>query len=103
MLGLRAEDRPAELPYLRVLGFTDRGREVLREMQKRARVPVVTKPAHAKTLPPEALALFQREAWCTDLYGLCFARPWPGGVEWRTGPVVLSSQRSVSREEEGTR
>ncbi len=103
MLGLRAEDRPAELPYLRVLGFTERGREVLREMRKRARVPVVTKPAHARTLPPEALALFRREARCTDLYGLCFARPWPGGVEWRTGPVVLSSQRSVSREEEGTR
>ena len=101
MLGLTSADRPAEVPYLKVLGFTDRGREVLREMGKRARVPVVTKPAHAKALPGAGGRLAELEARCTDLYGLCFAAPWPGGVEWRTGPVVLSGRKNGG-EEEGT-
>ncbi|WP_294514827.1 nucleotidyltransferase family protein [uncultured Intestinimonas sp.] len=93
MLGLTAADRPSKIPYLKVLGFTDRGREVLREMRKRASIPVITKPAHAKALPGAGEKLAGLEARCTDLYGLCFARPWPGGVEWRTGPVVLSGQK----------
>ena len=101
MLGLTTADRPPEVPYLKVLGFTDRGREVLREMGKRARVPVVTKPAHAKALPGAGGKLAELEARCTDLYGLCFAAPWPGGVEWRTGPVVLSGRKNGG-EEEGT-
>ena len=99
MLGLTAADRPAEVPYLKVLGFTDRGREVLREMGKRARVPVVTKPAHAKALPGAGGRLAELEARCTDLYGLCFAAPWPGGAEWRTGPVVLAGQKNDGEEE----
>ena len=101
MLGLTAADRPAAVPYLKVLGFTDRGREVLREMDRRAKVPVVTKPAHAKALPGEGGRLAELEARCTDLYGLCFAAPWPGGEEWRTGPVVLSKQKNDG-EKEGT-
>ena len=101
MLGLTAADRPEEVPYLKVLGFTDRGREVLREMGKRARVPVITKPAHAKALDGAGGKLAGLEARCTDLYGLCFSTPWPGGMEWRTGPVVLSGQKNGG-EEEGT-
>ena len=101
MLGLTAADRPAAVPYLKVLGFTDRGREVLREMDRRAKVPVITKPAHAKALDGAGGKLAGLEARCTDLYGLCFAAPWPGGVEWRTGPVVLAG-RKMDGEGEGT-
>lgn len=99
MLGLTSADRPAAVPYLKVLGFTDRGREVLREMDRRAKVPVITKPAHAKALPGEGGRLAELEARCTDLYGLCFAVPWPGGAEWRTGPVVLAGQKNDGEEE----
>lgn len=87
MLGLTAADRPPEVPYLKVLGFTGRGREVLREMDRRAKVPVITKPAHAKALAGAGAALAGLEARCTDLYGLCFADAWAGGKEWTTGPV----------------
>ena len=87
LLGLTAADRPARVPYLRVLGFNARGREVLREMGRRASLPILTKPAHARALGAGAAALFQLEARCTDIYGLCFAQPRPGGWEWRSGPV----------------
>ena len=86
-LGLRERDRPARVPYLRVLGFNQRGRELLARMKRCAQVPVLTKPAHAKGLSPAGRRLFQLEARCTDLFGLCLPQVPPGGWEWISGPV----------------
>lgn len=86
-LGLRAEDVPAHPGYLRVLGFGERGRLLLRQMKERATLPILTKPAHAKKLEGEARALFDLEVRCTDLYGLCFDTPRPRGLDYTNGPV----------------
>lgn len=83
-LGLREADRPAHPPYLRVLGASERGRGLLREMKSRAALPVITKPAHGRGLP-----LLELEARCTDLYQLCRKTPGPCGLEWSTNPVML--------------
>ena len=88
-LGLTEADRPRHVPYLRVLGLNERGKALLREMKKRATLPILTKPAHAKTLEGEGLALFHRESGYTDLYALCTPQPRSCGLEWTTGPVVL--------------
>jgi len=42
---LTPEKLAAGVSYIRVLGFTERGRELLRDMRKRAAVPVVDSPA----------------------------------------------------------
>lgn len=83
-LGLRACDRPAHPTYLRVLGASGRGRELLREMRGRAALPILTKPAHGKGIP-----LLELEARCTDFYQLCRETPGPCGLEWTTNPVML--------------
>lgn len=88
-LGLTLEDRPEYPPYLRVLGFNDRGREILREMKDRAVLPVLTKPAHARDLDETGCRLFELEARCTDLYDLCFRKIRSAGREWTTGPVIM--------------
>lgn len=72
---------PAQVPYLRVLGMTGRGRELLRQMEG---LPVITKPAHGRGEP-----LLEAEARYTDLYALCFEQIRPSGLEWTTSPVVL--------------
>jgi hypothetical protein len=90
-LGETAADLPDHVPYLRVLGFNDRGREVLRAMKTAARLPVITKPAHVRQLGDEAHRLFQLEARWTDLYALCLPQVLPGGTEWKKSPVALSS------------
>lgn len=87
-LGLTAAHRPERPLYLRVLGFNDRGREVLRDMKTRASLPVLTKSAHVRNLGGEARALFALEERSTDLYGLCFPTPRRSGEEWRRGPAV---------------
>ena len=81
-LGLTADDRPAEPPYLRVLGANERGRAVLKQMSTDR--PVITKPAHGKGIP-----LLELEARCTDFYALCRESVTPCGAEWTKSPVIL--------------
>lgn len=86
-LGLRKEDFPAAPGYLRVLGSTERGLAVLREMKGKAALPIVTKPARGRDLPG-----FETEARCTDLYGLCRRNVTPGGLEYTTNPVICQER-----------
>ncbi|MPN14726.1 hypothetical protein SDC9_162053 [bioreactor metagenome] len=90
-LGLTREDIPVSPPYLRVLGMNERGRKILRRMDKESRVPILTKPAHARRLEGEARRLFELEARCTDLYNLCRKdlSLAVGGMEYTQSPVVL--------------
>lgn len=94
LLGLRKEDIPVSPPYIRVLGFGQRGQALLREMASRASLPFFVKAAHIhdrtfRRFSPEAQALFALEERFTDLFALCFPTPRPAGLEWTTSPVVL--------------
>ena len=87
-LGLTAADVPTQPPYLRVLGFNARGREVLKQMKAKAQLPILTKPAHARALDGPGRRLFELEARCTDLYGLFLSQMLPPGQEWTRGPAI---------------
>ena len=87
-LDLRAAERPAAPPYVRVLGLGGRGRALLRKMKDTCPLPVIVKPAQAREMDGPARALFEAEAKYTDLYGLCFPAPRPCGAEWIHSPVV---------------
>lgn len=88
-LGMTQTDRAATPAYLRVLGFNDRGRELLKEMKTTAQLPILTKPAHSKDFSPDAQRLFELECRGTDLFGLCFDAPKPKGLDFTTGPMIL--------------
>ena len=87
-LDLRAAERPAAPPYVRVLCLGGRGRALLRRMKDTCPLPVIVKPAQARELDGPARTLFESEARYTDLYGLCFPAPRPCGAEWIHSPVV---------------
>ena len=89
LLGLTRADRPENPPYIRVLGFNDRGQELLKGMKQNAALPVLTKPAHARKLDADGRRLFELECRCTDLYDLCFKTVPAPGREWRTDPVRM--------------
>ena len=82
-------DRPERPAYLRVLGFNDWGRELLKEMKTTAQLPVLTKPAHSREMSLEAQRIFELECRGTDLFALCFDTPRPKGLDFTTGPVIF--------------
>ena len=90
-LGIEGKDTLIKPQYLRVLALGSRGRELLREISETSTLPVVTKPATAKKLPEQALAMFRQEAAATDLYVLAYPNPAErfGGREWTESPAVM--------------
>lgn len=80
---------PKEVPYLRVLGSTARGRELLR-LAKENGTPVLTKPADVRRLSSEAQQLFALEVRATDFFTLAYPAldAAVGGSEWKTSPVI---------------
>ena len=93
-LGIARADSQNPPPYVKVLGFNDRGRGVLHTLRKSAQIPVLTKPAHGQKLEGEARQLLETEALAADLHAL--ARPsWPtsrSGAEWLRGPLYLPEE-----------
>ena len=89
VLGLGEREMTLESPYLRVLAFNDRGRQLLRQLGETSALPLIS-GAVPKT--PEAKAYFALEQRATDLYGLFGpAGEVPVcGLEKSTPPRILS-------------
>ena len=83
-LGITAEMLEAEVPYIRVLGFTDRGRELLGASKKTG--------AYLNSGERNTHPYWQLEQRCGDLYGLfCTETIEPPGCEERRRIVYLKS------------
>ena len=65
--------------------------QALRLIAGRTRIPIITKPAVARELPREHLAVFELGAAARDLYVLAASarEERRGGSDWRTGPAVV--------------
>lgn len=75
-LGITRETMAMEIPYSRILGFSDRGRQLLNTAKKNR---VFRNPGQADSRP-----YWELEKRCGDLYGLfCTASPEPPGAEER--------------------
>ena len=90
-LGLRAEDSAGIPPYLRCLAANRRGIALLREMETRAALPVLTRPAHVRRLDERAQRVFSLGAAAADLCALGLSDPAQrrGDRDWRSAPVIL--------------
>ena len=89
-LGITYADCRGMPPYLRVLAANERGLVLLREMQEKATVPVITKPAEIRALDSRTQHIFELESSATDLYVLGFtAEPEKAGDrDWRISPCI---------------
>jgi len=89
-LGITAEDARALPQYIRVLALNRTGMKLLGEARKKARLPIITKPASARRLPGRAARLFELEAAATDFYVLAYQNEGErsGGQEWRQTPII---------------
>lgn len=87
-LSLQDSTCPEYPPYIRVLGFSQKGRDILKDIKKSAALPLITKPAHARELDADGQMLFALEARFTDLYDLCLEHIPAPGREWTQGPIL---------------
>lgn len=87
---------PAQLqegtpPYARVLAANTMGCGLLREMRKRSRIPILTKPAAVRGLSEACQRVFQAESAAHDLWRLASGRVQDraGGSLWRYSPIII--------------
>ncbi len=88
-LGIKPEDAQLKVPYIRVLGFNERGREILKVAKATAKLPVVMKSSGFDTLSEEAKHVFELERKATNLYNLSTPRILPCGTECSDEIVML--------------
>jgi len=91
VLGITTEDTRNPPPYIRILAVNGKGMGLLKSVNKKKALPVITKPASVKKLSGAALRLFNLEAAATDLYALAYSKEEEriGGREWRQSPVII--------------
>lgn len=80
---------PKTPQYLHILGFNDKGRDLLSEMKKSAQLPIITKYSDINSLSTEIKRLYQNECRYTDIYNIGFTPPKPCGTEQTRKIVIL--------------
>lgn len=69
-LDIKKSDAAAPLPYIRVLGFNEKGASLLKIAKEKAVLPIVTKSSDINSLDENAKRLFELECRARDLFSL---------------------------------
>ncbi len=84
-IGITADMASGMPPYIRVLGATEAGLQILRAAKERGTaVPVVTRASQTEALDDRAKAIFRLECRAADLYAMTLPKPYPCGSEMTT-------------------
>ena len=73
-------DLPNLPPYLRILGMTSCGAEILHKAKPM--LPIIARPADVKKLSPEARRVFELEVRADNLYSLCTEHRRPANMDY---------------------
>lgn len=88
-LGITKADALTPVPYVRVLGFNEKGAELLKKAKEKATLPIVTKSSDIKALDENAQRLFSLECKARDLFSLALPVPDVCGKEMTDKIIVL--------------
>lgn len=80
-LGIQKEDVQNGVQYLRVLGFSERGKALLRAARKAAKLPIVMRASDVQTLSAAAQRQFSLECIATDIFNLTLPEIRPCGTD----------------------
>ena len=69
-LGINREDVYSSPPYIRILGFNNRGKHLLKELKNNSKLPIITKKSDVNSLNKNAKKIFDLEQVSSDLYNL---------------------------------
>lgn len=87
-LDINKDCQSMDVPYIRVLGFNDKGAEVLKQMKHKAKLPVVTNFCDVKKLNRECVYTFETESKASDLYSLMLPKVMDCGRD-KTSKIIV--------------
>jgi len=90
VLGISNDDIKNMPAYIRILAMNKNRTQTLRKLTKKAKLPVITKPASVYKHDKQVLKAFKLEAAATDFYALAYSKEEnrTGGGEWTQSPVI---------------
>lgn len=93
LLGFSSGDIKTEPQYIKILGFNSNGRKALKEMKKRALLPVVIKYSDVKNLSEAGKKMYETECRCDDIYALSGDTITACGSNMRNNPVIINNSQ----------
>lgn len=88
-LCVTAADLARPVSYIRVMGFNEKGAELIRRFKSTASLPVITKAADIAGLGENAQRIFSSECTAGDIYALCMPQKHSCGEEKAYRPIKL--------------
>jgi predicted nucleotidyltransferase len=88
-LGIAPQDALHKVPYIRVLGFNEQGREILKFAKDKASLPIIMKSSQSYELSEYGKHIFDLECKATNLYNLATPRILPCGTELTDEVIML--------------
>lgn len=83
------KNAPKEPQYLHILGFSEKGRELLSQMNKNADLPIISKYSDINCQNDFIRQLYEQECKLTDIYNLGYTVPRPCATEQRSKIVIV--------------
>ena len=80
---------PKEPEYIRVLGFSNKGKALVKEMAEKAELPVICKYSDVLNTNDNIAKLFEAESTFTDIHSLCFSTPKECGIDKSTKMIII--------------
>ena len=69
VLDIKNQIQIQNVPYIRILGSDEKGFEILKAA-KNSRLPIISKYSEIKNLSTFETEIFEKECFCTSIYGL---------------------------------
>ena len=88
-LGVSKEDASTSVPYIRIIGANQKGRQILKSMKKSATLPIITRTKEVNALDKQAVNMFSLEGAAADLYWLMSPTKKPCGKDM-TDPIIMT-------------
>ncbi len=88
-LGITKNDVFGKVPYIRVIGFNEKGKEILSIMKKQAALPIVSRVKEINALDKQAKDMFSLESRTTDLYWLMTPTKMPCGKDMTDSVIMI--------------
>lgn len=88
-LGITQSDCTVFPQYIKILGFTQNGKTILRTMRETAKLPIVMRYSDIKKLSHPARYLYALESRCDDIYNLSSNNIIPCGQNLTANTIIL--------------